>query len=140
MEDVTELIKKEPSLMQPYDFIFIDALHTTEFSRWYSKDLLSHSVKCDTPVIIHDIVADKNFEGRESQPVYAYLAFKQDIGPVFNLNTDAGVPTPYDKVAEKDAYKAYEDIRTKNSVGGEQKYFKCNGRDPSIYFLKKGTM
>lgn len=133
-QDVMEYILAHPGMMTKYDFIFIDALHTLQFSRWYTKSLLSHQVRCETPVIIHDIVAGDGFGGRESLAVYAYMAFQQDVNYVFTLNSAAGIPTPFATV-QGNAGALYEAIRARHNCTGSQKYFACKGRDPSVFFL-----
>lgn len=82
--------------MSRFDYIFIDALHTEEFSRGYVKSLLvPHKVQAI--VSIHDIVADEYGGGRESQAVYTYLAFARNVHNVFSLS-HYGMPSLFDFV------------------------------------------
>lgn len=127
MANVTEYVSVHPKMMKKYDFIFIDALHTVDFADWYTKALLSHAVECETPVIIHDIVANDGYSGRESMAVFAYMALSSDVGHAFTLNSAAGIPTPFSKVPGKHSNATYEGIRAEYHCGGNQKYFACNG-------------
>jgi hypothetical protein len=72
--DYAKLLKTGKLIMAGFDFIFIDALHTDEFSRGYCKNILeAHKEKAT--VAIHDIVADRFGGGRESAEVYKWMAF-----------------------------------------------------------------
>ena len=136
LKNVTEYAESQPQMMNKYDFIFIDALHTIEFSDWYTKTLLSHQVQFKTPVVIHDIVANNGYSGRESMAVFAFLAMRQDVGYLFTLNTASGIPTHFTRIQSKDIHTTYEAIRAKHKCGGNHKNFTCFGLDPSIFFLK----
>lgn len=120
--------------MAQYDFVFIDALHTEEFSSWYADALLSPPAMCDTPVIIHDIVAEKNGGGRESFPVYQYMAFAPDVIFAFTINP-FHAPSPHSWIGDS---LAIDNLRKDRVGSGPQKYFQCSGygRDPSMFFLK----
>jgi predicted O-methyltransferase YrrM len=57
--DYEELLETQQLNMKGFDFIFIDALHTEEFSRGYCRKLLL--LHTDNAVVaIHDIVADEH--------------------------------------------------------------------------------
>lgn len=84
--DYAALLDSGKLKMQGFDFIFIDALHTEEFSRGYCEKILrSHKEKAI--VAIHDIVADKNGGGRESSEVYKYMAFDAKVSNVFTMSS-----------------------------------------------------
>jgi len=138
LANVMDLTAANSSFMKPYDMIFIDALHEEAFSKWYTHDLLSHAVDCDTPVIIHDICAEE-CGGRESMQVYQYLAFAADVVATWTL-AGGMMPTPW--AAVKNGGAKLEEIRAAQGIGGNQKNFKCLGQrksggiDPSIFFVK----
>jgi predicted O-methyltransferase YrrM len=83
--DYEELLRDGRLVMDDFDFIFIDALHTEEFSRGYCTKLL-HPHKRKAIVAIHDIVADEHGGGRESAEVYRYMAFASNIKNVFTMS------------------------------------------------------
>jgi len=132
--DVRALAAADTGLMAQYDFIFIDALHLKEFSLWYTRTLLSHQVVQTTPVVIHDIVATVDGSGRESEPVYQFLAFSDDVTDTFTLAGEGLTPTPVRPVAA--ALREVDTFRAAQGISGAQKYFSC-ARDPSIFFLKR---
>jgi Predicted O-methyltransferase len=72
--DYAKLYDENKLDMQQFDFIFIDALHESDFARGYCQRLLSKHKHPSTIVAIHDIVADEQGGGRESSEVYKYLA------------------------------------------------------------------
>ena len=72
--------------MDKFDFIFIDALHETEFARGYCRRLLANHKRKNTVVAIHDIVADTQGGGRESEEVYKYLAMAGNAQNVFTMS------------------------------------------------------
>lgn len=119
--------------MRKYDFVFIDALHTEAFSSWYTHSLLTHPVACDTPVVIHDIVADMQGGGRESMAVYKYMAFAHDARHTFTMHR-AHAPSP---LARLDDASAIDTIRSKVGLNGHQKYFRCSNKSPSIFFVRE---
>ena len=121
--------------MRSYDFIFIDALHTNAFSSWYTRALLSHAVECDTPVMIHDIVADAGGGGRESLPVFQYMAFASALRYAFTMHP-MHAPTPHARLSDPSGIDA---ARAAAGIQGPQKYF-TNKESPTVFFtLKKST-
>ena len=85
--DYEELLAQGILDMSHYDFIFIDALHTEEFSRGYCQKILNRHAKRGTTVAIHDIVADELGGGRESAEVYRFMAFAATrISHVFTMS------------------------------------------------------
>ena len=67
------------------------------------------------------------------------MALSSDVGHAFTLNSAAGIPTHFSKVPGKHSNATFEGIRAEYHCGGNQKYFACNGLDPSIFFLKLST-
>jgi len=128
--------------MRSYDFIFIDALHTNAFSSWYTRALLSHAVECDTPVMIHDVVADADGGGRESLPVFQYMAFASALRHAFTMHP-MHAPTPHARLSDPSGIDA---ARAAAGIQGPQKYF-TNKESPTVFFtletstrgLKKST-
>ncbi|KAL7573667.1 hypothetical protein ACA910_008354 [Epithemia clementina (nom. ined.)] len=84
--DYQDLLKSGELVMKDYDFIFIDALHTEEFSRGYCRNLLAPYKTTKAIVAIHDIVADRSGGGRESAEVYKYLAFAPNAKNIFTMS------------------------------------------------------
>ena len=72
--------------MDKFDFIFVDALHETDFARWYCRRLFANHKRKSTVVAIHDIVANKDGGGRESAEVYKYLAMAGNAQNVFTFS------------------------------------------------------
>ena len=120
--------------MAKYDFVFIDALHTTDFSSWYTRSLLNYPVRCDTPVIIHDIVADMDGGGRESMPVFQYMAFAPDVRHTFTMHPRHAPSL----LSHLDNSSVIDMLRSKFGINGYQKYFECNA-SPSIFFMRQTT-
>jgi hypothetical protein len=83
--DYQDLLETKQLDMKGFDFIFIDALHTEEFSRGYCRKLLLPHTD-QAVVAIHDIVADPDGGGRESSEVYKYIAFAPNIRNVFTMS------------------------------------------------------
>lgn len=99
--DYQDLLKAGKLDMDGFDFIFIDALHTEEFSRGYCRNLLLPLRKI-VVVAIHDIVADEFGGGRESSEVYKYIAFAKNVQNVFTVS-QFGMPsilTPLENAVE----------------------------------------
>jgi len=129
--DYEELLKSGQLDMSGFDFIFIDALHTEEFSRGYCSKLL-HPHKNRAIVAIHDIVADKFGGGRESSEVYKYLAFANNTKHVFTVSRFA-MPTLLDPVLN--AVEQLNKIRATNKIVAPCKDDNCKNAlyDP-LYF------
>mmetsp|Transcript_20863 Transcript_20863/g.26946 ORF Transcript_20863/g.26946 Transcript_20863/m.26946 type:complete len:330 (-) Transcript_20863:175-1164(-) len=139
--DYEKLLETEELKMDGFDFIFIDALHTEEFSRAYCKKLL-YPHKSKAVVAIHDIVANKYGGGRESSEVYKYMAFADNIKNVFTMSRFA-MPTLLGPVVN--AIQQLHKIRSAHGIimpcsGDECKealydslYFKNNDA-PTIFF------
>lgn len=72
--------------MDKFDFIFVDALHETDFARGYCRRLFANHKRKSTVVAIHDIVANKDGGGRESAEVYRYLAMAGNAQNVFTFS------------------------------------------------------
>jgi len=110
--DYQDLLKTKELIMDGFDFIFIDALHTEEFSRGYCRNLLlPHKERA--VVAIHDIVADEFGGGRESSEVYKYVAFATNIRNVFTVSR-FGMPTILNPV--QDAIEELHKIRAQHNI------------------------
>ena len=118
--------------MEVFDFLFIDALHTETFSRWYTLNLL-HNRSSAAHVMIHDIVADRRGGGRESWPVFQFLAYSHRVSNVFTLNEKLA-PNPFDATTTTE--DALSRIRYKHGFG-EPISFPCS-YSPSILFYLNG--
>lgn len=141
--DYLELKKRGKYDIDSFDMIFIDALHTEEFSRSYVQHLLL-PLRNPKQVIIHDIVADAYGGGRESGEVYKYLAFtNQAVSNIFSLATSC-LPTLYDHAPEAlfqiNRMRAHHKITAPcfpqsicNSSMHDHLYFNCSS-SPSIFF------
>lgn len=114
--------------MEVFDFLFIDALHTEAFARWYTVNLL-HNRLTAANVMIHDIVAGRRGGGRESWPVFQFLAYSHRVSNVFTLNS-MFAPNPFD--ANATIEETLSGIRYKH---GFEEYisFPCS-HSPSIFF------
>lgn len=110
--DYEQLLETGDLNMEGFDFLFIDALHTEEFSRGYCTKLL-HPHKTKAIVAIHDIVADKFGGGRESSEVYKYMAFASNIRNVFTVSRFA-MPTLFQPVAN--AVEKLHQIRSSHGI------------------------
>jgi len=84
--DYATLYDSGELVMDEYDFIFIDALHTPEFSRGHCKRILANH-KRKAFVAIHDIV-DSDGDGRESSEVYKHMAMNNHITNVFTMASE----------------------------------------------------
>jgi predicted O-methyltransferase YrrM len=158
--DYRDLLKRGTLDLQMFDFIFIDALHTEEFSREYCQKIL-HPIYTQPEVFvaIHDIVADPFGGGRESSEVYKFLAFATDRivpGTVFtmslyvmpNLNAPIVPPSLQEhKSPDKhnSAVQLVNEIRAKYGVIQPCREEQCsnplhdvvyfeNGDSPTIFF------
>ena len=141
--DYLELKNRGTYDIDSFDMIFIDALHTEEFSRSYVQHLLL-PLRSPKQVIIHDIVADMYGGGRESGEIYKYLAFtNQAVSNVFSLAPSC-LPTLYDHTPEAlfqiNRMRAHHKIVAPcvpqaicNSTLHDYLYFNCSGT-PSIFF------
>jgi predicted O-methyltransferase YrrM len=114
MGDYEQLLKDRKLQMDQYDFIFIDALHTEEFSRGYCQKLLLPHKHPQTIVAIHDIVADHKGGGRESAEVYKYLAWENHVIQNIFTMSRYGMPNFFRPV--ENAIAQLHAIRAKHGI------------------------
>lgn len=150
LQDIKDWVTDPTNNLDRFDFVFIDALHTEEFSTWYTRNLL---LPKSTPaqVVIHDIVAGEDGMGRESMSVYLFLAFTARVRNVFSMARGL-MPDPFSANDEID--RAVWEVRRQNGIvtstyGGRGATWMVDSdivsircaRSPSIFFslMPKGT-
>lgn len=99
--DYSKLYDENLLDMEKFDFLFVDALHEPEFARGYCQRLFATHKRKSTVVAIHDIVADANGGGRESEEVYKYLAMAGNAQNVFTMSRFAMPNMLYEPQTEK---------------------------------------
>jgi predicted O-methyltransferase YrrM len=142
MGDYARHIRRGTLKIVEFDFIFIDALHTEEFSKQYCQDILRPQTR-EVIVAIHDIVADANGGGRESAEVYKYMAFADNLKNVFTMSKFL---LPSINYPLKDGMEKINEIRAANQIvkpchppelcklaTHDYLYFE-NGDSPTIFF------
>ena len=113
--DYSKLYDEGSLNMDKFDFIFIDALQETEFARGYCKRLFANHKRKSTVVAIHNIVANSEGGGRESEEVYKYLAMAGNAQNVFTMSRFA-MPNLLYKPQTKKILPLLNQIRVKMGI------------------------